>query len=288
MRFLRRVACRMYGVGGPMDSGGATRGSPSRRGRATWRGWVAGAGLLIAAGCAGVEMEAMLPTADDYPIHGIDVARYQGDIDWHAVNRDPGVHFAWIKATEGGDYLDPKFIQNWYAADAAGVARGAYHFWYFCRTGAEQLQWFIDNVPNDPGALPPVLDMEWNGHSQTCRKRPGKEEVLREMAVFIAGIERYYGKTPVIYTSVDFHEERLEGELDRYPFWVRSVAAHPKVRYPTRDWKFWQYTAKGRVDGIEGDVDRNAFSGSREEWRNWLIANTRSRSFVGAYQSATY
>ncbi|MCC2096979.1 MAG: glycosyl hydrolase family 25, partial [Hyphomicrobiales bacterium] len=62
-----------------------------------------------------------------FPIHGIDVSKYQGDIDWNAV-RASGVKFAWIKATEGGDHADERFLQNWNAAKAAGVPRGAYHF----------------------------------------------------------------------------------------------------------------------------------------------------------------
>src|SRR5262245_45992334 len=65
--------------------------------------------------------------AHPMPIQGIDVSYWQGDIDWRKV-ADAGVHFAYIKATEGGDHLDAKFLDNWRAAKLAGVARGAYHF----------------------------------------------------------------------------------------------------------------------------------------------------------------
>ena len=61
------------------------------------------------------------PNARDYPIHGIDVSKFQGDIDWNAV-ANSGVKFAWIKATEGGDRLDQRFQANWAGAKAAGVA----------------------------------------------------------------------------------------------------------------------------------------------------------------------
>src|SRR5271168_387517 len=122
------------------------------------------------AGCGGgrrgggdgiFDLDEGLPHPSDYPIHGIDVSKYQGDIDWNAV-RASGVKFAWIKATEGGDRVDEKFAQNWAMAKAAGVPRGAYHFAYWCRPADEQAAWFITNVPNDPSALPPVLDVEWN------------------------------------------------------------------------------------------------------------------------------
>ncbi len=231
--------------------------------------------LLFVSACSSIEdFVEIVETPDDFAIHGINVARYQGEIDWDAVAADPGAHFAWIKATEGGDLLDSKFHDNWRAAADAGVPRGAYHFWYMCRGGAEQLAWFIENVPHDPGALPPVLDMEWNGHSPTCRRRPPRDELIREMRVFLDGVEAHYGKRPVIYTSVDFHEDILDGHKHDYPFWVRSVAAHPSVRYPTREWVFWQYTARGSVDGVQVEVDRNVFNGSREDWRAWLAANT--------------
>src|SRR3989337_4160563 len=108
--------------------------------------------------------------AHTMPIQGIDVSYWQGDIDWDAA-REAGVSFTFIKATEGGDHLDPKFLDNWYAAKRAGVARGAYHFVYWCRPANEQALWFMLNVPTDSDALPPVLDLEWNSHSQTSPPR---------------------------------------------------------------------------------------------------------------------
>ncbi|MFP3441675.1 GH25 family lysozyme, partial [Pantoea sp. SIMBA_133] len=83
------------------------------------------------------------------------MAKYQAEIDWKKVARN-NISFAFIKATEGGDRVDDFFARNWREAKAAGVPRGAYHFFYFCRPAIEQAQWFIRNVPRDASALPPV------------------------------------------------------------------------------------------------------------------------------------
>src|SRR5437870_4671048 len=71
------------------------------------------------------------------PIQGMDVARYQGAVDFGKAHA-AGVRFVYMKATEGADYLDPAFRQNWAKARAAGMAHGAYHFMAWCSTAAEQ------------------------------------------------------------------------------------------------------------------------------------------------------
>lgn len=206
------------------------------------------------------------PTA--YPVHGIDISRYQTDIDWRRA-RNSGVAFAYIKATEGGDHTDPMFGTHRKGARRAGVRYGAYHYFYFCRPAAQQARWFIQNVPNDPDALPHVLDMEWNHRSKTCRERPDGRKVRAEARKFLDILERHYGKRPIIYTTVDFYRDTGIGRLGGTQFWLRSVAGHPKETYPGQHWLFWQYTGTGVVPGIEGPVDINVFRGSPEAWVGW-------------------
>lgn len=203
------------------------------------------------------------------PVHGVDVAKYQGDLNWSAI-KSAGIEFAFIKATEGGDLLDDKFARNWAEAKRVGIPRSAYHFYYFCTPARVQAEWFIRNVPRERGTLPHVLDMEWNSHSPTCRKRPDPAVVRAEMKVFMDRLESHYGKRPIIYTTVDFHRDNLVGHLPQEVFWLRSVAAHPRITYPGRPWAFWQYTGTGRITGVDGDIDINAFAGTRQQWRDWL------------------
>jgi lysozyme len=73
--------------------------------------------------------------AHKMPVQGIDVSRWQGKIDWASVAA-AGKQFAFIKATEGGDHIDPRFLENWHGAKQAGLVRGAYHFVYWCRSAA--------------------------------------------------------------------------------------------------------------------------------------------------------
>jgi lysozyme len=209
-----------------------------------------------------------------YGVHGIDASRWQGVIDWNTA-RANGVSFAFLKATEGGDIIDPAFAAYWSGAGRAGVPRAAYHFFYFCRPALEQARWFIRNVPRTKGALPPVLDMEWNAHSPTCRKRPNAAHVRNEARIFMDALERHYGQRPIVYTTVDFFADNAMGKLAGTEFWLRSVAGHPSTVYPGVDWTFWQYTGTGLAPGINGKVDLNVFAGSVADWRGWLARRSQ-------------
>ena len=232
--------------------------------------------LLLSACGGGVERdfarrEPPIPVdVSAYDIQGIDVSKYQGDIDWGAAKAG-GVRFAWIKATEGADHTDEKFVKNWQDAKEAGLPRGAYHFAFWCRSPAEQMRWFEQNVPVEKDALPPVLDVELTPTSKTCKRLLYRDEILREMREMLELMERHYGKRPVIYTTVDFHEGILHSNaLSEYPIWVRSTKYQPHVKYGSRSWHFWQYQSDGRVAGIKTKVDRNAFHGGEAQWEAFL------------------
>ncbi|MDR7038428.1 MULTISPECIES: glycoside hydrolase family 25 protein [Methylobacterium] len=255
--------------------------------------WRAGAKRVLAAGllaslAACAANTDFYPTKGDakphpgvarakrHPVQGIDISRWQGPVDWASV-RGAGTQFAFIKATEGGDHVDERFRENWDGAARAGVPRGAYHFVYWCRSAQDQMEWFKRNVPNDPSALPPVLDVEWNGHSQTCPRRLPKAQALGMIRFMLAEMERYTGKRPIIYTDITFHKDVLEDELPDYPHWVRSTAAEPEQRFANRKWMLWQFTSTGRVPGVRGDVDRNAFYGTPAEWASFLATDCDPR-----------
>ncbi len=204
-----------------------------------------------------------------HEVHGVDVSRWNGSIDWPEAAR-AGLSFVYIKATEGGDRADPLFEEHFSGARRAGLPAGAYHFYYHCTDAATQARWFIENAPRRSGALPPVLDIEFTPTSPTCRTRPDPEEVRKNIATFQRIVGAHYGTRPLIYTTVDFWRANDLGKLNE-EFWLRSVAGHPAETYPGTRWSFWQYTGTGRVPGVTSDVDLNAFNGSFADWQAWVL-----------------
>jgi lysozyme len=201
------------------------------------------AALLIAL-CAGAA-----PDAGDGP-RGIDVSHHQGRIDWPAVAR-AGVGFAYLKATEGRDFVDPRFRDNWQGAEAAGLARGAYHFFTFCSSGRAQAANFLAHAPPAKGALLPVADVEFVGN---CTSWKSLDVVRTELRAFVASVETAWRAKPILYVTPDSYERVLAGEFGGHPIWVRDVLARPAPD-AFGGWLIWQHSETGRVPGVAGPVD---------------------------------
>jgi lysozyme len=178
---------------------------------------------------------------------GIDVSNHQGDIDWNQVAAGGGVKFAYIKATEGNDFLDRRFATNWTKAGTAGVSRGAYHFFTLCSGGAEQARNFLSVLPADPNALPPAVDLEFS----SCTQRPDNATVQRELHIFIDEVEHAVRRPVVVYSVPAFEKVYpIEPSLQRER-WQRRL-----FRRPSSDgWTIWQVSDRARVTGVSGPVD---------------------------------
>ncbi|HUT48242.1 MAG TPA: GH25 family lysozyme [Alphaproteobacteria bacterium] len=203
------------------------------------------------------------PAGERHPVHGIDISHHQGAIDWDALKRRQ-VRFVYMKASEGGDHVDTRFAANWRAADRAGIARGAYHFFTLCRPGIAQAHNFMRTVPVDGQAMPPAVDLEFGGN---CKRRPEKAALLRELTNFLAAIERHYGKKPILYVTRGFHDRYLAGAFAEHGFWIRSIYFRPDL--PGRPWLFWQFHDRGSRAGITGRVDLNVFYGDWAAFERW-------------------
>lgn len=204
-----------------------------------------------------------------YEVTGVDVSSHQGRIDWPAL-AGSGVAFAYIKASEGSDHVDPAFAENWRDAWAAKAPRGAYHFFTLCQPGRVQARHFLRTV-DGPGELPPALDAE---HMGPCRKGPTADDPAAEIEAFLDEVERVTGERPIIYTTRRFHDAFLVGRLERERFWIRSLGTPPRFR--TRDWVIWQIDHAARRAGIEGPVDLNVYRGSKRAFAAFLSAPPRA------------
>jgi lysozyme len=203
----------------------------------------------------------------NYNIHGIDVSRYQKNIDWEAVkamqDKQVKIGFAFIKATEGLGRVDNNFRQNWFNAREAKMPRGAYHFFIPSKSGKAQAENFIATVSLTRGDLPPVLDIETtNGASVSDIQQRTKD--------WLEMIGKYYKVKPIIYTNIDFYENFLDGMFDDYPLWVAHYYVQDKPRIERR-WSFWQHNEKGRVNGVDAFVDFNVFNGDSTAFRKILL-----------------
>ncbi|TIS78038.1 MAG: lysozyme, partial [Mesorhizobium sp.] len=133
------------------------------------------------------------------------------------------------------------------------LAVGAYHFFTFCRPGADQARNFISVVPRGEQLLPPVVDIEFHGN---CPRRPSPAELNAELLAFLGPVEAAYGKPGILYIT-DETAPTYAAHIAVRQRWLRSV------RGPLNDddWVYWQYLDTGRVDGIDGDVDLNVLKG---------------------------
>lgn len=245
-----------------------------------WGKWILGVGLGVLSSLI-IYIMLVSPTGfrwraiygePNYPqgfnIHGIDVSRYQGNINWNRlrnafIDANP-IRFVIIKSTEGDSYLDPKFKENFTKAKENNLIRGAYHFWSNNSSARRQAYFFLAMVKLKPGDFPPVLDVE---------RKPvdiSTEEFQQNILTWLHIVEDRYHVKPIIYTYNKFKTQYLsDHRFDDYPYWIAHYYV-PQMEYKGR-WKVWQHTDAGRLPGISGYVDLNVYNGSYYDLQRLLI-----------------
>lgn len=221
--------------------------------------------VAMVAGTLSLPKRKRAPDIARFPIRGIDVSHHQGAIDWRAAAQSGEVRFAYIKATEGGDFVDPRFAENWSRAREAGVVVGAYHFFSLCRDGAVQAANFLHVVAPDDAALPPVADVEIAGN---CAARPTRDDFARDLHAFLRAVTEGWRRAPILYLTRDFYDWYLRSASVDADLWVRDTDGEPRA-FAGR-WRFWQFDDRGAIDGIDGDVDRDVFAGDADAWRAFV------------------
>jgi lysozyme len=190
---------------------------------------------------------------------GVDVSHYQGEVDWPAVAED-GVCFAFIKATDGVDEVDPRFTQNWAGAKAAGILRGGYHFFRPSLDAQRQAEHFLSVITMDDLALPPALDIE-------VTDGVGQAALQAGIRTWLEAVEAALGCRPVVYTDPSFWRDNVAADFSDCPLWLACYASEPEVPPTWQAWTFWQHSDCGKVNGVSGQVDLDYCALSYEDLR---------------------
>ncbi len=228
-------------------------------------------------------------------VFGVDIYAFNKPVDWDAVRRE-GTKFVFVKASEN-NFADPGFVENWQKAREAGMLRAAYHYFHpEFNTAAQQADMFIQTVGADKGELMPILDLE-NVYTRNAKKErvevplPQGNALASRIKTWLDIVEQAFGRKPMLYTRTEFLVSHglVPGPawakdyplwIAQYPYvlgannkWIEMKDAHqtpvqgPKMpNQPAgyQAWKFWQYSAHGRLNGFppNEDVDFNFFNGT--------------------------
>lgn len=198
--------------------------------------------------------DARTTSGESFPVQGIDVSRWQQEIDFGQV-AEAGISFCWCKATEGLGHVDSRFAFNWGAIREAGMIRGAYHFGRPGSDSVAQADFVFDTVRPATGDLPIVLDLEKDDGLTPRDVRAWTES-------FVGRLRERMGIPPIIYTGFYFWRDVAgDGDAIDCPLWLAAYVEDPAKYVPKAwsHWSFWQYTSKGSVAGVRGNVDRDAW-----------------------------
>jgi len=204
---------------------------------------------------------------------GVDVAAHQHPggtpIDWSKVRTD-GQSFAFVKATEGGDWVNPHYVEDVQAAHAAGLKTGAYHYARPSTDAKTQAANFAAQIALAPDqTLPPALDIEVDEGKSAAQLEQWIEE-------FTSELKRLTGRTPMIYTYKYFWMGQMNNsqKFSDMPLWL--AAYQDQAPEAVGGWKklsFWQRSGSGKVAGIPTDVDMNLFNGSKQQLQSFSDGN---------------
>lgn len=226
-------------------------------------GFIVVAGLLVWAGVfAWNRYFKTAPYVDRerYPVRGIDISSHNGEVNFDEAASD-GISFVFIKASEGENFRDTLFNKNYRKARQAGMRIGAYHFFRFDRNGIDQARNVIDAVKGCHLDLGIAVDVESHNNATGVDSVTISQQLMR-----MTELLNLAGYRVTFYSNLDGYLEYLRQSVPGAPLWICSF----RQIAPDMEWSFWQYDHHGKVKGVDGDVDLNAFCGSREDWRRFL------------------
>lgn len=215
------------------------------------KGLNAGSAVITATASNGVTAEFNVTVYSDI-LRGIDVSKWQGDINWKKVSIS-GVDFAMIRSSFGSEHVDEKLKQNVAGCEKYGIPYGFYHYTY-AKTKAEaknEAHFFLKTIKNYNPEYPVVLDIEEEFYKSMSRK-----QVTNVIVAFMEVLEDagYYA---MVYNSPNFIKACIDdSRLKKYDIWIACWGDEERLNsLYDGHYGMWQYSSTGSVNGINGNVD---------------------------------
>lgn len=230
----------------------------------------------------GVLKRFIFPRDADDAIYGIDVSHHNGQIDWRNINTQL-VNLVYIKASQGLNFADRRFQENWRGAgQVSDLRKGAYHFLSARGDGDKQADNFLSRLQLVGGLksedLTPVLDLEWDFQRSASGANVDRwssltADQIADIALeWLTKVEQVTGRKPIIYTSASWWGPRLGNsrKLDGYAHWiadyrVSSINRGAPVAVRGSRVVAWQFTDIARVGGRNGNFDANRVQTSLDD-----------------------
>ena len=194
--------------------------------------------------------------SNDKLYNGIDVSEWQGRIDFEKVARD-GIDIVYIRVSEGTDYIDPYFKENYEKARRNGLKTGFYHYLTARTTeeAREEARFFVSNIKGTQPDCKLAMDFEEFGDLNV-------DEINEISKVFLETVQNLSEKECIIYSDAYNAARTFDEELARkYAIWVADYfVKEPANNGKWSSWVGFQYSDIGRINGIDGYVDRDYFT----------------------------
>ncbi len=207
------------------------------------------------------------PTPYKNAILGIDVSKYQGEINWDKIAKGHLINFVYCRSTLGKLICLDK--DESYNRNIEGLKKhpqlkkGSYHFLSPFINGKKQANFFIENSSFEKGDLIPVLDIE-RAH------RISNIHLIKVVKDFISEFKQKTNLDIMIYSNLSFYRDNLYAKFPNNKLWVANYNKSDHKIKNTK-WHVWQYTENGKIHGINSDIDVNILNGDSIDLNNLTI-----------------
>lgn len=211
----------------------------------------AGSTVITASAPNGVKAEMNITVYDDI-LRGIDVSKWQGNINWKKVSVS-GIDFVMIRSSFGSEHVDEMLDKNVEGCEKYGIPYGFYHYTYAStpEEAEKEARFFLKQIRGFSPEYPVVLDIE-----EEFYKKMSKKQVTAIIEAFMDVLEDagYYA---MVYNSPNFIKACInESKLKKYDIWIACWGDEERLdSLYDGHYGMWQYSATGKVNGINGDVD---------------------------------